>query len=73
MTVAPTISPACLLQILFDIRWPRSVNLNVLLFKRCQEMASHRHASADRLRSVSFLFQVILKFRNPRLVVEVNI
>jgi hypothetical protein len=73
MTVAPTISPSCLLQILFDVRWPRSVDLNVLLFERCQEMASHSHTSADSLRSVSFLFQVILQFRKPRLVAEVNI
>jgi len=73
MTVAPTISLSCLLQILFDIHWPRSVDLNVLLFERFQEMASHRHTSADRLRSVSFLFQVILKHRNARLEVQENI
>jgi hypothetical protein len=59
VAVAPTIHPSCLLQILFDVRWLRSADLDLLAFKACQEIVTYNQATTAAPRSVSFIFQVI--------------
>jgi hypothetical protein len=68
MTVTPTIPPPCLLQVVLDVLWAGSVELDVLLRQVSEEMAGRIHTASHRCCSVSLCFQMILEFCEPHFV-----